>query len=188
MWQPKTCRKGVEHAISCFVRRRFAGVELYTWPRKLICTLGAVLVFAFVHVNRVNGQTAESLSQVKTVYVDSLGTEEGATELRDAMMKALRKNRGIQVVATASEADAVIMGSGKIWITGSIHVGPHGGLSQKSYSGYLQVELMGKGGKTLWSFHATPSRFPWNGVVWDLASRVVKYLMETLRQTRNVGP
>jgi hypothetical protein len=30
-----------------------------------------------------------------------------------------------------------------------MYVGPHGGLSQKTYEGYLQVELMGKGDKTL---------------------------------------
>ena len=88
---------------------------LYTCVRKTICALGAILVFTFLPVNKANAQTAESLSQVKRVLVDSLGTEEGATELRDAMIKALRKNSDIQVVATASEADAVVRGSGKIW-------------------------------------------------------------------------
>jgi hypothetical protein len=52
--------------------------------------------------------------------VDSLGREEGATELRDAMIKALHKNSDIQIVTTASEADAVIKGNGKIWVTGSM--------------------------------------------------------------------
>jgi hypothetical protein len=162
-------------------------MELYTRPRKTICALSAVLVFAFLPVNKANGQTAESLSQVKTVFVDSLGTEEGATELRDAMIKALRKCSDIQVVATANEADAVIRGSGKIWETGSMRVGPRGGFSEKTYDGYLQVELMGKGNKTLWSFRATPSKFPWNGIIWDLASHVVKSLMESLRQVRKAG-
>jgi hypothetical protein len=128
-------------------------MALYTCPRKAICALGAVLVFAFIPARKASGQTAESLSQVKRVIVDSLGTEEGATELRDAMIKALRKNHDIQVVATASEADAVLTGNGKIWVTGSMRVGPHGGISQKTYDGYLQVELMGKGKK-----HCIPGR------------------------------
>jgi hypothetical protein len=83
------------------------------------------------------------LSQVKKVFVDSLGTEKGATELRDAMIKALRKDSDIQIVASASEADAVIIGSGKIWQTGSIRLGPHGSVSQPMYDGYLQADLKG---------------------------------------------
>jgi hypothetical protein len=163
-------------------------MALYTCPLKAICALGAVLVFAFIPGKKADGQTAESLSQVKRVFVDSLGTEEGATELRDAMIKALRKNNDIQVVATASEADAVIRGRGKIWETGSMRVGPRGGISQKTYDGYLQVELMGNGNKTLLSYSVTPSRFPWNGIVWDLASYAVKNLMRSLRQIRKMGP
>jgi hypothetical protein len=144
--------------------------------------LAAILVFLFVPGNKANGQTAESLSEVKKVFVGSLGTEEGATQLRDAVIKAFRKYSGIQIVATTSEADAEIIGSGKIWVTGSMNVGPHGGITQKTYDGYLQVELLGKGDKTLWSCRVTPSSMPWNGIVWDLASHLVKNLTKSLRQ------
>jgi hypothetical protein len=47
--------------------------------RKIIWAI-TILLFAFVPVNKAHAQTAESLSQVKKVFVDSLGTEEGATE------------------------------------------------------------------------------------------------------------
>jgi hypothetical protein len=47
---------------------------------------------------------------------------------------------------------------------------------------------MGKGNKTLWSYRAKPSQFPWNGIVWDLSSHAVKNLMELLRQVRKMGP
>ncbi len=53
------------------------------------------------------------------------------------------------------------------------------------YDGYLQAELKGKGDKTLWSQHVTPSSFPWNGIVWDLASHFVKNLMAALRQNKH---
>jgi hypothetical protein len=162
-------------------------MDSQTCPRKTIRTLVAVLVLAFVPAIKAKGQNAESLSQVERVFVDSLGAEEGATELRAALIKALRKNSDIRVVAAASEADAVIRGSGKIWVTGSVRVGPHGGISQKTWDGYLQVELVGKRNKTLWAFRATPSSFPWNGIVWDLASHLVKNLMVVLRGVRN-GP
>jgi hypothetical protein len=152
--------------------------------RRIISALGAILVFAFVPLNNAYGQTAESLSQVKKVFVDSLDTEKCATDLRDAMIKAFRKNSDIQIVATATEADAVITGSGKIWQTGSIRLGSHGSYSQPMYDGYIQAELKGKGGKTLWSQRLTPSSFPWNGIVWDLASHLVKSLTVAIRQHR----
>lgn len=70
---------------------------------------------------------------MRKVFVGSLGTEEGATELRDAVIKALRKNSEVQIVETAKQADAVITGSGKIWVTGTMRVGIRGSLSQKTY-------------------------------------------------------
>lgn len=151
--------------------------------QRVFCALSAILVFAIVLANKADAQTAESLSQVKKVFVDSLGAEEGATELRDAMIQAIRKNSDIQIVTTASEADAVIIGSGKIWATGSVRVGPHGSLSQNTYDGYLRVELQGKGDRTLWSERVTPSRFPWKGIIEDLANHLVKNLAEALRQS-----
>jgi hypothetical protein len=146
----------------------------------------AILAFAFLLTNKANAQTAESLSQVRKVFVDSLGTETGATELRDAMIKAVRKNSDIQIVASASEADAVFMGRGKIWKTGSIRLG-RGSTLQPVYDGYLQAELNGKNDKTLWSQYLKPSNFPWNGVTWDLASHLVKNLMAALRQSKKCG-
>jgi hypothetical protein len=161
-------------------------MELPKNPRKILCGLCAVLLFTFPSMNNAAGQTAESLSQVKKVFVDSFGTEEGAKELRDAIVKALGKHRDIQIVATPSEADSIIKGSGKIWVTGSMNVGPHSGILQKTYSGYLQGQLMGKGNNTLWSYRVTPSKFPWNGIVWDLASHLVNNLLAALQQHRNV--
>lgn len=79
---------------------------------KVLRTVAATAFF-LAHVLTADGQTAESLSQVKKVFVDSLGTGQGAAELREAVIKALRKNTAIQVVPSASEADAVIKGSGK---------------------------------------------------------------------------
>jgi hypothetical protein len=155
------------------------------YSRYIICAVCAVLVFAFVPVSKASGQAAESLAQVKKVFVDSLGGENGATELRDAIIKALHKDSDIQIVATASEADAVITGIGKIWVTGAVRLGPHGSVSQPTYDGYLQAELKGRGDKTLWSQHVTPSSFPWNGIVWDLASHFVKNLLAVLRQNKH---
>jgi hypothetical protein len=149
--------------------------------------VAAALIFALAPWIKADGQTAESLPQVKKVFVDTFGTEQGASDLRDATIKALRKNSDIQIVASAKEADAILTGNGKIWVSGSMRVGPHGGLSEPVYDGYLQIELKGKGDKTLFSQRATPSKFPWNGIVWDLASHLVKNMLEEMRRTKNAG-
>jgi hypothetical protein len=39
--------------------------------RKLIYALGAIVIFFFLPVNKANGQTAESLSQVRKVFVEN---------------------------------------------------------------------------------------------------------------------
>lgn len=152
---------------------------------RVLCVAGVSLSIALGAGIEARGQTAESLSQVRKIFVDSLGTEEGGTELRNALIKALRKNKSIQIVETANEADAVIKGTGKIWVTGYIHVGPHGGMSEATYDGYLQAVLKGKDDKTLWSRRVTPSKFPWNGIVPDLAGHFANELSEALRQNKS---
>lgn len=67
-----------------------------------------------------------------------------------------------------------------------MRVGPHGGISQSTYDGYLQVELKGKGKKTLWPEHINaPSGFPCNDIVWELSNHFVKNLMAPPRQKKN---
>lgn len=153
----------------------------------IICVVVVNFVLLFTPDFEAKCQTAESLSQVKKIFVDSLGTEQGATEIRNELIKALQKNKTIQIVKTATEADAIVKGTGKIWVTGSVRVGIRGSLSQATYDGYLQAELRGKGDRTLWSQLVTPSKFPWNGIVPDLAGHFAKYLAEALRQNKSLN-
>src|SRR5437899_12852603 len=73
-----------------------------------ISVVAVTLVLLSASANGDCAQTAETLSQVKRVYVGSLGAKQGATELHDKLIKRLRKTRGIEVVASTSEADAII--------------------------------------------------------------------------------
>jgi len=52
------------------------------------------------------------------VYVGSLGDKQGAVVLRDELVQRLRKDHGIEVVPSPSEADAIITGTGEILLTG----------------------------------------------------------------------
>jgi hypothetical protein len=71
-----------------------------------------------------HAQTADTLSQVKRVYVGSLGDKQGATGLREKLIQRLRKAHDITVVANPSEADATITGIGKFWVKGYFSTNP----------------------------------------------------------------
>jgi hypothetical protein len=149
-----------------------------------ICVIAVALFLTSASAWADRGQTAETLSQVKRIYVGSLGTKQGASSLRAKLILRLRKARGIEVVASPSEADAIITGTGEVWLIGYISTNPK--LSpynrQPVYDGYLLVELKGKNDNTLWSCRATPGRFLWNGVPQDLVNRLTNRLLASLHQ------
>jgi len=137
----------------------------------------------------VCAQGAERLSQVKKVYVDSLGTDNGAAEMREQMVRHLRKSRDVLVVPNAKEADAVIKGEGRAWITGHVSLNPRShNSSQPVYEGFLSVEVVGKNGETLWSYLVTPSKFPWNGIADDLTSQLANRLFRAIKEGGQQAP
>src|SRR5271165_2942929 len=94
-----------------------------------------------------SAQVAASLSQVKKIYVDSLGTDNGASKMRERLVQRLRKSHDVQVVADPKEADALIKGTGRIWVTGHTSLSPHShSASQPTFGGFLSVEVVGKDG------------------------------------------
>jgi len=116
--------------------------------------------------------------------VGSLGDKGGATELRDKHIRRLRKTRGIEVVAIPSEAEAILTGSGEIWVKGYISTNPKPSPynPQPIYDGYLSVELRGKDNAALWSYCVTPGKFQWNGVTQDLVNLLTKKLRAALHR------
>jgi hypothetical protein len=134
-------------------------------------------------------QTALTVSQVKKVYVDTLGYKKGASELRDALIARLRKSKEIEVVAAAGDADAVITGNGEIWIKGYYTTDPKPSKYNQVpiYGGMLSVELKGKHDETLWSYLVTPSKVRWGSITQNLSDQMVKKLLETLRKSASTG-
>jgi phosphate ABC transporter phosphate-binding protein len=146
-----------------------------------LCTLLVLLLSA----GNTDGyaQAAERLSQVRKVYVDSLGTDNGAAEMRKQIVRQLRGSRDVQVVQDPKEADALIKGTGRIWTTGYISLSPRShSLSQPVFEGFLSVEVVGKSGETLWSYLVTPSKFPWNGITSDLAHQIANKLLRAIKE------
>jgi hypothetical protein len=95
----------------------------------------------------------------------------------------LRKVRGLEVVATPEEADAVMSGNGELWVKGyystSPRPSPYG--QNAIYGGVLSVEVKGKDSETLWSYLVTPNKFHWDSVTQDLANSLVKKFAEALQ-------
>lgn len=162
-------QRGSAHAHSCLLAS--------------ICVVAALLLLS-APPKADCAQTADTLSQVKKVYVGSLGAKQGATELHDKLVKRLRKARGIEVVASPGEADAIITGTGEIWLKGYISTNPKPSPWNRKpvYGGYLSAELKGKDNETLWSYRATPGKFQWNGVIQDLVNRLAMRLLASLHQ------
>jgi len=129
------------------------------------------------------GQKAENLSRIKTLYVDSLGTSRRSQELRERLQRRLQNSHGIEIVADPAKADALIKGTGQIWTTGEVSLSPHSHSANEAVlEGYLSVEVVGKNDQTLWSYLATPSKFPWGGIADDLARQVSSRLLDDIRK------
>ncbi len=134
-------------------------------------------------------QNAERLSQVRKLYVDSLGTDRGAAEMRERMVGLLRKSREVQLVSDPKTADALVTGTGRIWVTGYVSLNPRShGSSQPIFEGFLSAEVVGKNGETLWSYLVTPSKFPWNGITDDLARQMVTKLLAAVKGENQPEP
>ena len=95
-------------------------IDGFSASRKLR-TYIAVILFILTCLTtsiRAHAQSAESLSGVKKVFLESFGQGESASKLRERFIKQLQKSGKLEVVATAAEADAVIKGTENIWVVG----------------------------------------------------------------------
>jgi phosphate ABC transporter phosphate-binding protein len=140
-------------------------------------------MLALVCCRRAPAQTAETMGQVKKVYVESFGKENGAGKLRERTMEQLRQKARLEVVAARNEADAVVKGNGAVWVSGYFSPDPRSpsNARQPVLHGFLSLEVVGKDGEPLWSYLVTHSK--WSGdIAKDLAERLVDKLAAALEQ------
>jgi len=135
------------------------------------------------------GQHIDSISQAKTLCIESFGGGPDAALLRDSLVRRLEKSRRFRIVQSPAEADAVVTGTGVIWIRGFIAVNPRTPNNDREavYGGYLSVEAAA-GGQPLWSWLATPGKLVWSNVVDDLAGRAAKKLLEASEKAKSSAP
>ena len=154
------------------------------------CAATAVCVLLLLNCFTVQAQTAEKLSQIKKVYIDSFGQENGAGKLRDRLIEKLRQKTKWDIVSSAATADAVIKGSGSLWIAGYYSTAPHStSMSrQPAYHGFLSVEILGKDNEPLWSSLVTPSKLAAGDISRDLADHLVAKLLAAREQKAGTAP
>jgi phosphate transport system substrate-binding protein len=160
--------------------------------RKLRCRLSvrasAAIFAALTVVGFVAGhaQTAATLGQVRKIYVEPFSGKRGAGEIRDEVIDRLKHHSELTVVGSASQADAVLKGSGDIWVSGYIGNNPRAQASNRSpiYSGYLSLTLEGADAQPLWSSMVTPAGSLSSAITFNLADHGAKLLLTAVAHDR----
>jgi phosphate transport system substrate-binding protein len=154
--------------------------------RRSVSYFGLLLILCGILLSStsfIDAQTAERLSQVRKLYVDSFGRSKESVELRDHLLRRLEKSPHIAIVGNLKEADAEVKGTGQIWSTGRVTLSPRShSATESTLEGFLSVEVIGRNNQTLWSYLVTPSKFPWDGITDDLARQLASRLIEDIAE------
>jgi len=161
----------------------------YRWPSisagcswlSLACAWSAVILLASISAIPVSAgaQSPHSLAQARKLYVDQFSEGDEAALLRQSLIRRLEKSGKYQIVDKADGADAVVKGSGEIWIKGYLAINPRTPASNRQpvYGGFLSAEVVARDGEPLWSYLVTPSKLAWGSIRDDLANNLVKQML-----------
>src|SRR5277367_5675567 len=138
---------------------------------------------------RVDGQTSTSFSQAKVLYVEPFEGGNQAADLRQNLVKRLKKSGKYQLVDTQQGADAVVTGKARIWVRGHFTTNSRSPAANRQtvYGGFLSVEVVGKDRQPLWSYLVTPSRFSWVSIEDDLVKNLVKQMLLASEDSHQSG-
>ena len=146
----------------------------------------AVIFFALGSAAGVPGQMVPSAVKVERIFVGSFGENDQSRQIRQAVVEELRRHGKLKVAESPESADAVLTGSGDVWIKGYYSLNPRARSVKEDahpiFGGYLSVELKGKGNTVLWSYLATPHRYGPDAISRNLAEQVSKKLREALER------
>ncbi len=147
---------------------------------RFVLRLGVLLLLGASFCPSATGQHADSLAQVKSLFVQSFSGGPAARKLRESVVRRLEKSHRFRLVASPAGADATLEGSGEIWVRGfiSTNIRTPSSNAQAVYSGYLSLEILGSDRQPLWSWLVTPSRLAWSNIVDDLSSHGAKKLLQ----------
>ena len=149
-------------------------------PVRSVATL--VLFWALmVCPTALQAQRADSLSQVKSVYIDASDTRPAAVQMRKYLIENLRKDQSLSIVSDLTHADAILKATSEIWVKAYVSVSPRSpGSRYPVYGGFFSAQLDGKDGDALWSYLVTPNTYTSSGIRQNLADQLTKQLLAAL--------
>lgn len=155
--------------------------------RRLIHVIFAASVLVLFSASALWSQSAENLTAVKRIAVDWSGSDRGASAIRERLVQKLKASKALEVVENLAQADAVLRGSVRIWVTGYISTSPRSNAAEQPvYRGFASAEVTGKDGRALWSYLVTP-RSGWKNVTDDLADQLVQQLLTALARKESAA-
>ena len=164
----------------CQVARRYSSAVV---PAAFVLT--GILCSGIVSL----AQGASTLAQVKKIYVEPFAGKRGTAEIRNEVIDRLRHDKALTIVNDAAQSDAVLKGTGDIWISGHISNNPRAQSSNRNpiYSGYLSLTLEGSDSQPLWSSLVTPNHSPSGAITSNLADHGAKLLLAAVASDRANG-
>jgi phosphate ABC transporter phosphate-binding protein len=130
-----------------------------------------------------------SAPSIKTICVEKFQGKPGAADLRAKVIDRLRALGKFELVDNPSSADAVLHGTGELWVKGYLSASPHdpSGLHEPVYGGYLSLQLDNRNGETLWSYLVTPGHMRWKSAADDMADHSVRRMAAALEHGSATG-
>jgi phosphate transport system substrate-binding protein len=119
---------------------------------------------------------------IKTICVENFQGKLGASDLRAKVVDRLRAIGKFQLVDNPSSADALLHGTGELWVKGYLSASPHNlsSVREPVYGGYLSLQLDNRNGETLWSYLVTPGHMRWKSAEDDMADHIVRLMAAAL--------
>jgi len=131
------------------------------------------------------GIRVTSLGQARLLYVPPFEGGSEAAALRASFVQRLDRSHRFRITQSEGDADAIVNGTGQIWLKGYITINARTPSSDREavYGGYLSLEVAGVDGQPLWSWLVTPSKLVWTNIVDNLADQAAKKLVEAGEST-----
>lgn len=123
----------------------------------------------------MQAQTPVALTDVHTIFVDTLGTGEASGLIRDKIINRLVSSKRFDVVLTPEKADAILTGS--VEEAQSVHFNQ--GTGGTRFSANAAVRLITKDQRILWTFEGKNGAFS-RSASSSVADRVVKELLKAV--------
>jgi phosphate ABC transporter phosphate-binding protein len=160
-----------------------------TGPLLRWAAIPIVLSLLFAHTLSAPAQTADALSHVRKISIDTTAARPDATEMRKHLIDSLHNDHSLEIVTDQTHADAILKVSSEIWVKAYISVNPRvPGNKYPVYGGFLSAQLIGKGGDALWSYLVTPSRYALTGIHQDLSDQLIKNLLAAVHDASQPSP